>query len=297
MIPKNQRLAGITATIVLGTIVITSAPASAQTVIGQRNSASVSVDLSVLDQLGTTPTVPQLLQPSVRSLLMPNARQPARSRFAPLSRPQLSPPSLSTGSVQLKPPSQTKKQAAPAKPRIAKKPPPKPRMISPAAPKPAAPKVAPPPPPKVAAVPKTPVAPPPAINPPKPAVKAPPPPQQTAALTSRPAPTGALKPGQQFRLGFGSGSASISEGAETQLDGVAKALKQDGNLRLQLLAYAGGGSQTPSQARRLSLSRALAVRSQLIEKGIRSTRIDVRALGNKSEGGPPDRVDIIITTR
>lgn len=128
-------------------------------------------------------------------------------------------------------------------------------------------------------------------------MKAPPPPQQTAALTSRPAPTGALKPGQQFRLGFGSGSASISEGAETQLDGVAKALKQDGNLRLQLLAYAGGGSQTPSQARRLSLSRALAVRSQLIDKGIRSTRIDVRALGNKSEGGPPDRVDIIITTR
>jgi hypothetical protein len=78
---------------------------------------------------------------------------------------------------------------------------------------------------------------------------------------------------------------------------VAKSMKQDGNLRLQLLAYAGGGAQTPSQARRLSLSRALAVRSKLIEKGIRSTRIDVRALGNKSEGGPPDRVDIIITSR
>ena len=289
---------------VVGLAIAASAPATAQTMIGQRNSASVSVDLSVLDQLGSTPTVPQLLQPSVRSLLMPNARQPAGSRFAPLAQPQLNPPDAPTGSVSLKPPTQTKRRAAPARPKVAKRPPPKPRVTAPAVPK-----VAPPPPPMVAAVPKAPVAPPPptaattpppppAINPPRPAVKAPPPPpQQSAALTSRPAPTGALKPGQQFRLGFDSGSAAISGGTETQLDGVAKSMKQDGNLRLQLLAYAGGGAQTPSQARRLSLSRALAVRSKLIEKGIRSTRIDVRALGNKSEGGPPDRVDIIITSR
>ncbi|MGB0630782.1 MAG: OmpA family protein [Alphaproteobacteria bacterium] len=300
MIPKYPGYARTTAAIVIGITVAATAPAGAQTTIGQRNAASVSVDLSVLDQLGSTPNVPQLLQPSVRSLLMPNARQPARSRFAPLGQPQLTPPGASTGTVNLKPPTRTQrraapapKRAAPARPRIAEKPPAKPRMTAPAAPR-----IAPPPPPKVAAVPKAPVAPPPpAISPPKPAVKAPPPPQQSAALTSRPAPTGALKPGQQFRLGFGSGSAAISDSAGTQLDGIADSMKKDGNLRLQLLAYAGGGSQTPSQARRLSLSRALAVRSQLIEKGIRSTRIDVRALGNKSEGGPPARVDIIITTR
>ena len=283
---------------VVGLAIAASAPATAQTMIGQRNSASVSVDLSVLDQLGSTPTVPQLLQPSVRSLLMPNARQPAGSRFAPLAQPQLNPPDAPTGSVSLKPPTQTKRRAAPARPKGAKRPPPKPRVTAPAVPK-----VAPPPPPMVAAVPKAPVAPPPPPAPPAPPVAAPATPPATgaaaasAALTSRPAPTGALKPGQQFRLGFDSGSAAISGGTETQLDGVAKSMKQDGNLRLQLLAYAGGGAQTPSQARRLSLSRALAVRSKLIEKGIRSTRIDVRALGNKSEGGPPDRVDIIITSR
>ena len=312
---------------VVGLAIAASAPATAQTMIGQRNSASVSVDLSVLDQLGSTPTVPQLLQPSVRSLLMPNARQPAGSRFAPLAQPQLNPLDAPTGSVSLKPPTQTKHRAAPARPKVAKRPPPKPRVTAPAVPKvaavpkaPAAPPPPPAPPAPPVAAPATPPAtgaaaappppppppptaattppPPPAINPPRPAVKAPPPPpQQTAALTSRPAPTGALKPGQQFRLGFDSGSAAISGGTETQLDGVAKSMKQDGNLRLQLLAYAGGGAQTPSQARRLSLSRALAVRSKLIEKGIRSTRIDVRALGNKSEGGPPDRVDIIITSR
>ena len=283
MVPKYAGYAQTVAAMVVGLTITGTTATNAQTTIGKRNSAAVSVDLSVLDQLGGTTNVPQLLRPSVRSLLMPNARQPTRSRFSPLVQPQLQPPSASTGSLKLKPPTEVKRRAVRAERKVTKKPPSKPRMTAPAATK-----IAPPPPP-----------PPLALKLQKPAVKVPPPPpaQQTAALTSRPAPIGRLNLGQQFRLGFSSGSAAISDGAATQLDGVAKSMKQNGNLRLQLLAYAGGGSQTPSQARRLSLSRALAVRSQLIEKGIQSTRIDVRALGNKLEAGPPDRVDIIITTR
>lgn len=96
---------------------------------------------------------------------------------------------------------------------------------------------------------------------------------------------------------FGAGVATVENAAGAQLNSIAKALKTDEALRLQLLAYSGGGAQTPSQARRMSLSRALAVRSHLIKEGVRSTRIDVRALGNKSEGGPPDRVDVIVTKR
>jgi hypothetical protein len=34
-----------------------------------------------------------------------------------------------------------------------------------------------------------------------------------------------------------------------------------------------------------------------MDKGIPSTRIDVRALGNKVEDGPPDRVDVVVTQR
>lgn len=282
MVPKYAGYAQTVAAMVVGLTITGTTATNAQTTIGKRNSAAVSVDLSVLDQLGGTTNVPQLLRPSVRSLLMPNARQPTRSRLSPLMQPQLQPPSASTASLKLKPPMAVKRRAVRAERKVAKKPPSKPRMAAPAATK-----VAPPPPPPLA------------LNLSKPAVKVPPPPpaDQTAALTSRPAPIDALNLGQQFRLGFNNGSAAISDGAATQLDGVAKSMKQNGNLRLQLLAYAGGGSQTPSQARRLSLSRALAVRSQLIEKGIQSTRIDVRALGNKLEAGPPDRVDIIITTR
>jgi outer membrane protein OmpA-like peptidoglycan-associated protein len=47
----------------------------------------------------------------------------------------------------------------------------------------------------------------------------------------------------------------------------------------------------------MSLSRALAIRSFLIENGVRSTRIDVRALGNKTTEEPFNRVDLKVTER
>ena len=43
----------------------------------------------------------------------------------------------------------------------------------------------------------------------------------------------------------------------------------------------------------MSLSRALAVRAYLIDQGVRSTRMDVRALGSKVGDGPADRVDVL----
>jgi hypothetical protein len=64
-------------------------------------------------------------------------------------------------------------------------------------------------------------------------------------------------------------------------------------LRLELLAYAAGTEDQANRARRLSLSRALAVRAFLINEGVRSTRMDVRALGNNVDGEPADRVDIL----
>lgn len=117
---------------------------------------------------------------------------------------------------------------------------------------------------------------------------------QTAAL---PPQSGKFGPGRTIRLGFKAGGAKLSGGATKQLDTVIGGLKREASLRLQLMAYADGNATSASQSRRLSLSRALAVRSYLIEKGVRSTRIDVRALGNKFEGGPPDRVDVIVTNR
>jgi len=63
-------------------------------------------------------------------------------------------------------------------------------------------------------------------------------------------------------------------------------------MRLQLKGYAGSAKGSPSQARRVSLFRALSVRTYLMKQGVRSTRMDVRALGNKVKKGKLDRVDI-----
>jgi outer membrane protein OmpA-like peptidoglycan-associated protein len=184
-------------------------------------------------------------------------------------------------------------------------PPPKPVMV----PKP--PPVAPPPPPKIATapMPAPPIPEPPVtarISPPeiKPAVtvkpipakpvSAPKPPKQVASLPPK---ARTIAPGESLRLTFPAGAARLTPESSRKLSEVAKTLSGDAKLRLQLLAYAGGSSETASQARRLSLSRALTARSFLIGKGVRSTRIDVRALGNKSGGGPPDRIDVLVTKR
>jgi hypothetical protein len=45
------------------------------------------------------------------------------------------------------------------------------------------------------------------------------------------------------------------------------------------------------------LSRALSVRAFLIKNGVRSTRIDVRALGNKATDEPLNRVDVMVVAR
>ena len=110
---------------------------------------------------------------------------------------------------------------------------------------------------------------------------------QTAAL-----PPAAMVEGQ-VSVVFATGASDLSPEAKSSLDEVADRLRGDEGLRVQLLAYAAAIDDNTSRARRMSLSRALAVRSYLIEKGVRSTRMDVRALGSNVEGEPADRVDII----
>jgi outer membrane protein OmpA-like peptidoglycan-associated protein len=127
---------------------------------------------------------------------------------------------------------------------------------------------------------------------------------KTAAKAPAETKTAALQPakapemsGDVMQIVFPAGDSVLPPAAETPLAALAAQLAQDTSLRLQLKAYAGGDADAASHARRLSLSRALSVRSHLIEAGVRSTRIDVRALGNKSESGPADRVDVFLVTR
>jgi outer membrane protein OmpA-like peptidoglycan-associated protein len=153
----------------------------------------------------------------------------------------------------------------------------------PPAPKIAAPKQAPM---KVAPVPVVPAA-------PKAAPRVAPAGKQIASL---PRNVNVSTPGLAMRVQFSGNSTRISAAEKSRLNALADKMA-GGNNRLQLKSFAGGSGETPSASRRRSLSRALAVRSYLIEKGFRSTRIDVRALGMAADQGPPDRVDVIILVR
>lgn len=107
----------------------------------------------------------------------------------------------------------------------------------------------------------------------------------------------ASDPDGAIRIFFDAGSSDIPADALGQITAIANALANDPAQRLQLKAYAAASADSASLARRLSLTRALTVRSALIEQGVRSTRIDVRALGGKDAGDTPDRVDIFIIKR
>jgi outer membrane protein OmpA-like peptidoglycan-associated protein len=66
------------------------------------------------------------------------------------------------------------------------------------------------------------------------------------------------------------------------------------NARVELEAFGGAKGDKGSDARRLSLKRALAIRQVLIDDGVAPDRIDVHANGGVDDTGPADRVDVFV---
>ena len=64
--------------------------------------------------------------------------------------------------------------------------------------------------------------------------------------------------------------------------------------RIELQAFGGAKGDKGSDARRLSLKRALSIRQVLIDDGVSADRIDVRAMGGVDDSGPTDRVDVYV---
>jgi outer membrane protein OmpA-like peptidoglycan-associated protein len=118
-------------------------------------------------------------------------------------------------------------------------------------------------------------------------------PAAPAEGTTPPATGGAALPADATRLLYTGDSDDVPADATAKLDTIAQDMLANQDKRIQVLSYAAGTEDTESKARRKSLARGLAIRSYLMKAGVPSTRIDVRALGNKAEGGPADRVDII----
>ena len=98
---------------------------------------------------------------------------------------------------------------------------------------------------------------------------------------------------QNLRVLFPADGISIDAAAESELIGLAGYLNHNQAQRVVLQAHAGDSDQGSSHARRLSLSRALAIRTFLVDRGVPVERIYLRPMGNEIEDGPPDRVDIL----
>lgn len=105
-----------------------------------------------------------------------------------------------------------------------------------------------------------------------------------APLTAKRAPSAG-----KTRITFAKGSTQLSAAAKQNMAPVIRSLSQNAKTRLVIYAYAGG-----KKARRLSLSRALAVRRHLIKAGIEGTRAEVRALGATTTEKPLDRADLVL---
>lgn len=282
----------------------------AQVVVGE-NRPDVEVNLGVLDRLGPPPTLPNLLmdrQPGKAAAPSPSVAAPA-VEFKPF-RPEA--PARKVAQAPAKPKAQPK---APTTSPVASEPVKVAKDTPKADPKPG---VMPPRPDLTDTIPAPAKAPTVVAAPtPAPVVPAAVPPAKAPAVVAAPAPTvtppeppaATLAPqvaavpalraeGGRLSLSFAKDSVALPNGAKAEIDKIAQKMAADETLSLQLLSYADGGEDGPSKARRLSLSRALEVRRLLMDSGIRSTRIEVRALGNKSDGGGPiDRIDAELLNR
>jgi outer membrane protein OmpA-like peptidoglycan-associated protein len=113
------------------------------------------------------------------------------------------------------------------------------------------------------------------------------PPEPDNTQPAAPIPQGGI------RIVFPTELNEVPSEANAALDELAAQMLADESMRIEIKCYASGTEDTESKARRKSLARCLSVRQHLFNKDVRTTRMDVRALGLKSEGQPADRVDIV----
>ena len=96
---------------------------------------------------------------------------------------------------------------------------------------------------------------------------------------------------KSLRIYFEEGSAIISDTDSNKIINFASNISKE-IYQISINAYAVQKGDKTSVARRLSLSRALAVRKIFIKSGISSESMQIRALGNNFEGESGDRVEI-----
>jgi len=277
---RATHFAGLT--ILIGIMGLSGAQVDAQstTVIGGHGSPSVEVDLSVLDSLPQPPTLPQLLYPGLASQgarfvkRLPLSVKPTRYNRRPMparhSTRLLT--SLAPTAAPNTPPGRQRNVTG-----IIGDPKPVSNTATATRTAPLS---------KTLPLPQT------KSKPEQPATVLAK--RTSAAVTPNPTTT-TQQSGLTLRILFEEGASILPNSMATKLDGLVRELKSNTSSRLQLVAYATAADGSASKARRLSLSRALSVRAYLIDQGVKSTRMDVRALGSRPGSNPADRVDVVMT--
>jgi outer membrane protein OmpA-like peptidoglycan-associated protein len=226
--------------------------------------AQITVDLHALDALPGTRPAPGEATPKA-------TRQKSEPRRVLANKPSTGSPEQSIDVLPPVPPAASPPTGSGVSPTI-----PAPTPTPPAATIPVTP------PPVVALAP---IAPPPPSA--EPAPPPPPPPVSDAAASA------AIPSAGGLTVTFGSGQTDLSPASAAAIQGLVKNAPTGDSTSFNVVAYAAGTPDDPSTARRLSLSRALAVRSALMANGVGSSRVYVRALGTPKEGDA-DRVDLSV---
>ncbi|WP_281020034.1 OmpA family protein [Minwuia sp. IMCC3060] len=232
---------------------------------GARNSNSNSSSVGA-----TAGRAPVLSPPAAPRAPVTVARQPAAAAPAPATSPertvarQVEPPAAVTPVPTPPPVATTTSEPEPARTE--------PRVIRPTAPA------------TVEA---------PAAAPTPPSAEPAAPPRQVA--TAAPAATASAAAGAT-RVLFQGASEDLDPAGRAAIRDVAASLK-DTSDRIQIRAYADSETETEGWKRRLSLRRGNNVRLALLDEGVQSFRILLRALGAPTDGGPGNRVDLITESR
>jgi len=93
---------------------------------------------------------------------------------------------------------------------------------------------------------------------------------------------------------YKSGQIEITEDNERLItDDILLPMFKDANKRVQILSYATSADNSASSDRRFALSRALKIKNWLESRGVTSSRISVRAIGEIKTSKSRDRVDFI----
>jgi outer membrane protein OmpA-like peptidoglycan-associated protein len=245
--------------------------------------AQVTVDLHALDAQPGGANPSETPAPAPAHKPPPHRIVPRRTEAKPPVRPKTAPPEQATTQ-----PAHPAEPATPM-PAVGSAAPPPPKMTTPS-PAPAAP-----PAPPAAVIGLTP--PPAAVIPPPPAADAPMAPVPPPTISADAGTTLAALPpknGTGLRLDFAHDESALTQATADAVKALVAAAPKTDTTTYDVLAYATGVPQDPSAARRVSLSRALSVRSALMAYGVPSTHIYVRALGAQAGDGPPDRVDVTV---